>query len=313
MAGTTVANPYRVANWINVPGARFCMGGTGANEGPVRTVMVSPFAAARDAVRVDAFHAHCETQQATGMPVGRLLYDARGHVAGVIRGETAQAVHAQALPNPLGSVRWSHASAVVTLVPTVEEHRQRYYGFADSEQLFLQPNLPVGRITADEAAFLAFCMVDANGQPCRLPTEAEWERVARADATGAIIDEDPVEVAIREDQVRRLHEQIHFGQDWKTGGPLPVDQGKPPHPMGFMHWRGNMWVWCADRSADSYDPSDLTDPMGPLHGARHALRAGSWLDEPKRVRAADRGFNLLNGSGRDVAMRVVGGPRTPNT
>lgn len=313
MATAPVTNPYRVVNWINVPGAQFRMGGSGANEGPVRTVTVSPFAAAREAVRVDTFHAHCDIQQKAGMPFGRLLYDARGHVAGVIRGATAAVVKAQAVPNPMGSVRWSHASSVVKLVPTVEEHRQRYDGIAESERRFLQPDLPVGLITAHEAAFLAFCMVDANGQPCRLPTEAEWERVARADATGAMMDEDPVEVAIREDQVRRVHEQIHCGQECETGGPLPVHRGKPPHPMGFMHWRGNMWVWCADRYEGSYDPSDLTDPVGPLQGALHALRAGSWNYELENVRAAARDYNYHSNVGRNVAVRVVGGPRTPKT
>ncbi|WP_326544242.1 formylglycine-generating enzyme family protein, partial [Pseudorhodoferax sp.] len=55
-----------------------------------------------------------------------------------------------------------------------------------------------------------------------------------------------------------------------------------------MH--GNVWEWCADGRRE-YDGASQVDPRGPTGDERvapRAVRGGSWLDHPRRLRAAYR-------------------------
>jgi formylglycine-generating enzyme required for sulfatase activity len=49
---------------------------------------------------------------------------------------------------------------------------------------------------------------------------------------------------------------------------------------------GNVWEWTGD-SWDTY-PGTVTDPTGPAVGSYRVGRGGSWGNNARNVRAADR-------------------------
>jgi formylglycine-generating enzyme required for sulfatase activity len=64
---------------------------------------------------------------------------------------------------------------------------------------------------------------------------------------------------------------------------------------------GNVYEWCHDWYGD-YPVVSVTDPVGPDTGSNRVLRGGSWGNEARDIRAANRGrtfpgnrHNFLNG------------------
>jgi formylglycine-generating enzyme required for sulfatase activity len=161
------------------------------------------------------------------------------------------------------------------------------------EPRFAAARLPAVGPSWDDA--MAFCswLRDATGDDVGLPTEAEWERAAKADRDVAYPwgEQGPEGVP---DYLRR----------W-LDGPEIVDLYPSPHPWGFLGLGENVHEWCADWfDADYYQVSPAVDPRGPEEGKRRASRGGSWRHDvkvtrcaarssiPPRMRYADYGFRL---------------------
>jgi formylglycine-generating enzyme required for sulfatase activity len=118
------------------------------------------------------------------------------------------------------------------------------------------------------------CNFAANGY--RLPTEAEFEYAARASGTGKYsFGDDPAELP--------RHAWLKPGSQ---GHPQPVGS-KLANRWGLFDMTGNVWEWCNDWYADSYDAAS-TDPHGPATGKMRVLRGGAWDSTPDQCRAAYR-------------------------
>jgi len=134
-----------------------------------------------------------------------------------------------------------------------------------------------------------------TGQNYRLPTEAEWEYVARGGnkSRGYTYagSKNPSEVAWNDKN-----------SDGKTH---PVAQ-KKPNELGLYDMSGNVWEWCSDWfNFDYYVISPRQNPQGPSLGASRVNRGGSWDDSPEYSRVANRIGNTPTVRGSYLGFRLA--------
>jgi len=130
----------------------------------------------------------------------------------------------------------------------------------------------------------------------RLPTEAEWEKAARAGMTGS---EFPYEDNIEPRQAN------YFMSYLRSKKLRPVGSFEP-NAYGIYDIAGNVWEWCQDwYSPGYYRSSAKVDPPGPLHGAYKVFRGGSWESDIQFLRCAQRGKNSPDHKSPTVGFRCV--------
>ncbi len=134
----------------------------------------------------------------------------------------------------------------------------------------------------------------------RLPTEAEWEYVARAGTsspfyTGNCLAQSHAN--IRADQPYSI---CKTGQ--RSSSPKPV-ASYPANAWGVYDMHGNAWEICSDWYGD-YSAEAVIDPTGPENGQYRVMRGGSWFYTSDYARSANRFKNI-----RDIGgFRVVAIP-----
>ncbi len=146
--------------------------------------------------------------------------------------------------------------------------------------LSAQENLPPAYQPRDGGGFALTVPVN-NG--FRLPTEAEWEFVARAASTGKPLKypwgaDLPVVSGSANiggsEALELLGGAIEGHRDEFPAVAAPALF--PPNPLGFFDLAGNVSEWVNDRYL-SYVPSTaVIDPLGPNDGKSHAYRGSNW-------------------------------------
>ncbi len=122
--------------------------------------------------------------------------------------------------------------------------------FARLRNYFLDyPQHPVVRVSWDDANAYCVWLSERTGDLYRLPTEAEWEYVARNSPVG--------------------WDSYHSG-----GAPHEVGTS-PPNELGIYDLMGNVWEWCADWYG-SYPAEPQANPKGAPRGTHKVLRGCSW-------------------------------------
>jgi sulfatase modifying factor 1 len=146
-----------------------------------------------------------------------------------------------------------------------------------SDPNFNHPKMPVVAVSWHEATSYCDWLSDASGKSYRLPTEAEWERAARAGAEASLYPWGDAPPELVPDYAKR----------WKLG-PEPVGL-YPPNAYGLYNLGDNVHEWCADWYDDAYYERSLErNPQGPISGTRRASRGGSWRHHIKVTRTAAR-------------------------
>jgi sulfatase modifying factor 1 len=158
---------------------------------------------------------------------------------------------------------------------------------------------PVVLVRYEDA--LAYCrwLSQTINRAVRLPTEAEWEKAARAGAEGLRYpwgdDIDATRGNFLADPPTRPQR-----------GTRPTGT-YPPNAYGLYDVCGNVWEWVSDwYSADYYARGDNRDPRGPETGNMRLVRGGSWLnDDLTMLRCAYRHKLPPDSYSYSVGFRIV--------
>jgi len=250
---------------LAIPGGTFRMGSSEdealreSDEGPVRTVTISPFFMAEVEVSWDEYWTFYSQTMSEGRIAPELVYANNASNVDAISGPTP----------PFGNPGQG-------------------WGSGDRPAITMSPY-----------AAQTYCqwLSTMTGKTYRLPTEAEWEYACRAGAeTPYFFEGDPKRFSseglrnrIFGADTTNIHSHAVYAvnSDGKTQEPSYVK----PNPFGLRNMPGNVFEYCSDRYApDAYALTGLEvkDPKGPDTGTEHVIRGGSYLSEPGDLRSASR-------------------------
>ncbi len=125
----------------------------------------------------------------------------------------------------------------------------------------------------------------------RLPTEAEWEYLARAEA-----------------------EELYAGGDelndvgWSkenSGDETQAVGQKRPNSWGLYDMSGNVWEWCWDWWDEPYSGEAEVDPTGPLYSLFRVYRGGSWVLPKDFARVSSRYYDYPSRRRDQQGLRLV--------
>ena len=156
-------------------------------------------------------------------------------------------------------------------------------------------------------AFCTWCSQQDPNFTYRLPSEAEWEYMARAGSTTDYPWGDALNG--REANVNGYspHGTTEKGPYLET----TTEVGSyPPNAWGLYDTIGNVWEWCEDEYDDEFYgtiAAQLPDPVnhrspGSLHVV---IRGGSWFRVPRLARSAYRFFSQPPERTTEIGFRVV--------
>ncbi len=157
----------------------------------------------------------------------------------------------------------------------------------DNPSDFYGETLPVDQVTWFEAR--DYCQTINK----RLPTEAEWEKAARAGTSTRYYWGDKI-----------LND---FAWYWDNSEKVthPVGQ-KKPNVFGLYDMLGNVWEWTGDFYIDNYyQDSPKKDPKGPFASKYRSIRGGSWRDLASFLRTSRRNYELPSARLNHIGFRCV--------
>ncbi|HEY3022667.1 MAG TPA: formylglycine-generating enzyme family protein [Actinomycetota bacterium] len=274
---------------VSLPGGPFLMGTDEIGfledgEGPVREVIIRPFAMDRLAVSNARF---AEFVDATGYLSQAERFGSSFVFAGLVPNGFPQtrSVAGAEWWREVHGANWRHPAGPRSTIDESMDH-------------------PVIHVSWNDA--VAF----TRWAGLRLPTEAEWEYAARGGLTQK-------RFAWGDDLAPGGTSMCNIWQGTfpivntlEDGyfGTAPVD-AFPPNAFGLHNVAGNVWEWCADWfSATTHRDGVRQDPTGPAMGVARVIRGGSYLCHESycnRYRVAARSSNTPDSSTGNLGFRCA--------
>ncbi len=195
--------------------------------------------------------------------------------------------------------------------------RDRVYWKHDYKGREAGPDMPVLHVNAHDAQAYVQWLALETGKEYRLPSEAEYEYVARAGGNGTYWwgEDSPAEVV---ENLTGERDTSPAKRQWTTSfkrygdghwGPAPAGSlvsGALVHPMGVHDIAGNVSEWTADCWHQNYvkAPSDGSAWFNP-GCERRVVRGGYWASAPEQSRAAFRFPVSAESYGPVVGFRIA--------
>lgn len=174
-------------------------------------------------------------------------------------------------------------------------------------------DLPVIRVSFNDAAAYARWLTNNSAQSYRLPSEAEYEYALRAGSQSRYWwgGGSP---ATAIENLTGDGDQSPTGANWSVAfrsyndghwGPAPV-ASYPPNPFGLHDMGGNVKSWVEDCWHESYvrAPRDTQAWINPGCTER-VVRGGSWASTPAQARSAFRMAAASSEHSPQIGFRVV--------
>ncbi|MDR1004019.1 MAG: formylglycine-generating enzyme family protein [Prevotellaceae bacterium] len=156
-------------------------------------------------------------------------------------------------------------------------------------------NYPVECVSWNDAHEFCNRLNMVTGKKYRLPTEAEWEYVARGGKN-------------------KNKSKFSGSEILKKVGWYDENSGGSTHPVGeknkchdqleIYDMSGNVWEWCSDWYGH-YPADPQKNPKGPSRGSYSVLRGGSWNSLDANCRVSARGCVAPGGRRNGVGFRLV--------
>ena len=177
---------------------------------------------------------------------------------------------------------------------------------ARSEREGLTPCYTIGGAVMRTGTLVPAVNWNANGY--RLPTEAEWEKAARGGVAGKRFPWGTDTISHTE-----ANFQNNGGEAYAVGttgyhathgiGTAPCGSFAA-NDYGLHDMAGNVWEWCWDWWGSNY-VNGAFDPRGPASGDYRVFRGGSWFNNAKSARSANRGVNFPTVVSTTFGFRVA--------
>ncbi len=180
-----------------------------------------------------------------------------------------------------------------------------------------KPGMPVLHVTVGDARVYARWLAAETGKRYRLPSEAEYEYVARAGGNGTYWwGEGPPSEAV--ENLTGERDKSPAKRQWTTSfkkygdghwGPALAGSFKDAeltHPMGVLDIAGNVSEWTEDCWHQNYvkAPADGSAWVNPGCN-RYVARGGYWASAPEQSRAAFRIAAKADSHGPVIGFRIA--------
>jgi formylglycine-generating enzyme required for sulfatase activity len=168
---------------------------------------------------------------------------------------------------------------------------------------FKGDNLPVERISWEDAQRFCQRLSQKTGRHYQLPSETQWEYACRAGTSTPFSFGETLTVEVANfngEHTFREEPRGFYFHSTNEGGKFP------PNAFGIYDVHGNLWEWCADNWLDDYRSSPRDNSSYQSKDNRYRVaRGGSWHEPPELCRSAARLRVLQSDADEFTGFRVV--------